>query len=138
MGQYMSRFVSGHTEQSILVPVPLHRSRLWTRGYNQSALIAATISRRTGVRLLLDGLRRTKRIRPLKGTNIRQRGDEVRGAFSISSKTEIQGKKIILIDDVLTTGSTAEACAKALLKAGAAEVELICFARVVRPALFAR
>ncbi len=138
MGRYMSRFVSDPTDQTVLLPVRLHRSRLWTRGYNQSALIAATMSRRTGVRFLSDGMRRTKRTRPLKGMNLRQRGYEVRGAFSIARTADIQNKKIILVDDVLRTGSTAEACAKALLKAGAADVELLCFARVVRPAVFAR
>ncbi|MEP7316395.1 MAG: phosphoribosyltransferase family protein [Sphingomicrobium sp.] len=70
--------------------------------------------------------------------DMRQRGDEVRGVFSFSRKADIQGKRIILIDDALTTGSTADACAKALLKVGAADVEPFCFARVVRPAPFTR
>ncbi len=134
----MPRFVSGEMKQAILVPVPLHRSRIWTRGYDQSALIAPSISRRTGVRILLDGMRRTNPHPAAQRNDIRQSGDEVRGAFSISRKADIQGKRIILIDDVLTTGSIADACAKALLKVGAADVEPICFARVVRPAPFTR
>ncbi len=133
MGRYMARLVRTGDDEALFVPVPLHRGRLWSRGYNQSVLIAAQLEERTSIPLLRDGLKRVRKTRPLKGMNIRQRSLEVRGAFKVARPDAVKGRRIILIDDVLTTGSTAEACAKALLKAGAREVELLCFARVVRP-----
>jgi ComF family protein len=134
MGRHMARLVKqGDADDALLVPVPLHRGRLWSRGYNQSLLIAAQVEGRTAVPLLRDGMRRVRRTKPLKGMTIRQRSQEVRGAFEVVRPEAVKGRRIVLVDDVLTTGSTAEACAKALLKAGAREVELICFARVVRP-----
>ena len=78
-------------------------------------------------------MRRTKRTPPLKGMSPLQRRKAVAGAFRVRDKKAIAGKTVILIDDVLTTGSTAEACARTLKRAGAARVELITWARVVRP-----
>ena len=83
-------------------------------------------------------LRRVKRTPPLKGMSPLQRRKTVAGAFRIFDKATIAGKTVILVDDVLTTGSTAEACARALKRAGAARVELISWARVVRPAQLMR
>ena len=114
-----------------MVPVPLHRSRLWGRGFNQSALVARELAHAWRLRADVAALRRVKRTRPLKGLNHVQRRKAVSGAFKAESKFD--GRTIILIDDVLTSGSTAEACARVLRRAGAERVELLCWARVVRP-----
>ena len=126
------------TPETVMVPVPLHRSRLWWRGFNQSALIARELSRRLGVAHEVDLVSRTRRTKPLKGMNPKQRRREVGRAFEVRDRDRAEGRHVVLVDDVLTSGSTSEACAKVLLKAGAARVDLLCFARVVRPALLER
>jgi ComF family protein len=126
------------TEDALLLPVPLHRWRLWYRGFNQSALIAAGIARQRGLSVMRDGLIRTRRTRPLKGMDARARRREVGRAFAVRDPAAIRDRTVMLVDDVLTSGSTSDACARALLKAGAARVELICFARALRPAPFVR
>jgi ComF family protein len=138
MARYMAPLVRKEDSGEILVPVPLHRTRLWRRGFNQSALVARELSRRLGLRSDPFLLRRLKRTPPLKGMSPLQRRKTVAGAFKVTDKEKVAGKTIILVDDVLTTGSTAEACARALRRAGAARVELISWARVVRPAQLMR
>ena len=137
MARYMAPLVSRDGD-AILVPVPLHRSRLWRRGFNQSALVARELSRRLSITTQPFALRRVKRTPPLKGMSPLQRRKTVAGAFRIANKGAVAGKTVILVDDVLTTGSTAEACARALKRAGAARVELVSWARVVRPAQLMR
>jgi ComF family protein len=137
MARYMAPLVS-RDGNAILVPVPLHRSRLWRRGFNQSALVARELSRRLSIATQPFALRRVKRTPPLKGLSPMQRRKTVAGAFRIANKGAVAGKTVILVDDVLTTGSTAEACARALKRAGAARVELVSWARVVRPAQLMR
>ena len=137
MARYMAPLV-GKAGQPLLVPVPLHRSRLWTRGFNQSALVAHELSRRLGIPSDPLALVRLRRTPPLKGMTAIQRRKTVAGAFRIRDQATISGKTIILVDDVLTTGSTAEACAKTLRKAGAARVELVSWARVVKPSQLMR
>ena len=123
---------------TILVPVPLHRSRLWWCGFNQSGLIAANLAKISGLEVRPALLTRVRRTRALKNMNARERANEVKAAFRIAPEAEVKGRHFLLVDDVLTTGSTSEACAKTLLRAGAGQVDLICFARVVRPSLLAR
>jgi len=123
---------------SIIAPVPLHPSRLWARGFNQSVLIARSLSDRLGVECRADLLKRTRRTRPLRGMGVSQRNREVGRAFAVPVPKSVEDRHVILVDDVLTSGSTSDACAKALLKAGARQVDLLCFARVVRPSLLAR
>lgn len=132
MARYMAPLIRS-AEDTLLMPVPLHRTRLWGRGFNQSALVASELSRRLKLRSDPMALRRTRRTPPLKGMSPLQRRKAVAGAFAVADKAAVAGKTIILIDDVLTTGSTAEACARTLQRAGAARVELITWARVVRP-----
>jgi ComF family protein len=133
MSRYMQPLVGELSSEALFVPVPLHRSRLWRRGFNQSAIVAKELSRRTGVPVALDALRRTRPTPPLKGLNMRQRRRTVAGAFRAERVAELRGRIVVLIDDVLTTGSTANACARALKRAGASRVDLISWARVIRP-----
>jgi ComF family protein len=138
MARYIAPLVSPPGDDRILVPVPLHRVRLWSRGFNQSALVARELSRR----LQLDSdplaLRRTRRTPPLKGMSLSQRRKTVAGAFRVDDPDRVKGRTVILVDDVLTTGSTADACARALRRAGAARVELVSWARVVKPSQLMR
>ena len=119
-------------------PVPLHRWRLWGRGFNQSGLVARELGRRWKLETDNRLLRRVKRTQPLKGLNHTQRRKAVAGAFRAVGSDRIKGRTIVLVDDVLTSGSTAEACARVLRRAGAGRIELICWARVVRPAQLMR
>jgi ComF family protein len=137
MAHYMAPLVKPAGE-AVLVPVPLHRSRLWTRGFNQSALVARELSRRLDIAADPLLLRRIRRTPPLKGMSPVQRRKTVSGAFRVSDKAAVAGRTVILVDDVLTTGSTAEACAKALKRAGAARIELVSWARVVKPSQLMR
>lgn len=137
MARYMRPLVDA-SDDPVLVPVPLHRWRLWSRGFNQAALLARELARGCGISHDPFALRRKKRTAALKGMSPLQRRREVSGAFDVAKPNQIAGRKIILVDDVLTTGSTANACARALRRAGASRVELICWARVVRPAQIMR
>jgi len=129
----MQPLVGELPSDSVLVPVPLHRWRLWGRGFNQSAIVAREMSRRTGLQVSVDALRRTRPTPPLKDMGMRQRRRTVAGAFRARRPSELRGRTVVLIDDVMTTGSTAEACARALRKAGATRVDLVSWARVIRP-----
>ena len=137
MARYMRPLVNV-SPQTILVPVPLHWSRLWWRGFNQSGLLAANLAQLSGLEHRPMQLRRMRRTRALKNMSPRQRLLEVKSAFAVDAAADARGRSFLLVDDVLTTGSTSDACAKALLRAGAERVELICFARVVRPSLLER
>jgi ComF family protein len=133
MARYMRPLVGELPGDCILVPVPLHPRRLWNRGFNQSAIVAREIGRRTGIPVAVDALRRTRSTPPLKGMGMRQRRRTVAGAFRALDPSRVRGRTVILIDDVMTTGSTANACARVLKRAGAERVDLISWARVIRP-----
>jgi len=137
MARYMAPLV-GEGGDRVLVPVPLYRTRIWRRGFNQSALIASELGRRLAIAADPLALRRVRRTPPLKGMSPLQRRKTVAGAFRVPDKKAVAGKTIILVDDVLTTGSTAEACARTLKRAGAVRVELVSWARVVRPSQLMR
>jgi ComF family protein len=117
-------------DDGLLIPVPLHRWRLWRRGFNQSVAIANALRRRQRMPVDVASLRRMRATPMLRGLGPDQRKRAVRGAFNVAGRFD--GQHILLVDDVLTTGATANACAKALKKAGAARVTLVCWARVLR------
>ena len=133
MSRYMRPLLGEVPEGALFVPVPLHRTRLWRRGFNQSAIVARELARHTGLPVDVEALARVRATPPLKGMTMRQRRRTVAGAFRARPGAELRGRTVVLIDDVLTTGSTANACARALKRAGAARVELLSWARVVRP-----
>ena len=116
----------------LLVPVPLHRWRLWRRGFNQALLLARALARGSGAALSIDGLVRVRATRPSVGLGAAERAANVKGAFRVADHAVVAGRAVVLVDDVLTSGATAAACTKALLAAGAATVDVLTFARVVR------
>jgi ComF family protein len=123
------------TECDALVPVPLHWRRLWARRCNQSAALAQAISAASSVPVARDALKRVKATAQQVGLSKSERADNVQGAFRVPAegKIEVAGRRLILVDDVMTSGATADACARALLRAGAANVDVLVFARVVDP-----
>lgn len=120
-------------QEALLIPVPLHRWRIWSRGFNQSALIAGELARITGLRHDPLVLRRTKMTRPLRDFGPREREREVSRAFALDpDRAEgLRGKTVLLVDDIHTSGATARACARVLMAGGAQAVHLICWARVL-------
>jgi ComF family protein len=131
MAQLMRRHLD-ETPGAVLAPVPLHRWRIWRRGYNQSALIVRALARPAGLPFDLGLLERVKSTPPLRGLGRRERALAVRGAFRLGRGRDVSGRTILLIDDVFTSGATASACAKLLKREGAARVNILCWARVVR------
>jgi len=134
IGRWMAR--AGHEllgDADALVPVPLHWRRLWTRRFSQSAALAEQISRESGIAVAHAALKRVKATAQQVGLSRKDRATNVQGAFRVApaAKPEVAGRRLIVIDDVLTSGATADACARALLRAGAAQVDVLVFARVV-------
>lgn len=121
----------------LIVPVPLHRWRLWTRGFNQAALLARELERLGKGRVLVDALARRKRTPSLGGLGARARRRALAGAIQVrtAATEKLAGCDVLLVDDVLTSGATSDACVRALLKAGARSVRIACFARVLDEAL---
>jgi ComF family protein len=123
-------------EADVIVPVPLHWRRLWQRRYNQAALLANRLAKISGVPCetrVLTRVRPTKSQGEMPSAKARRRN--VRGAFRVDSarRNIVKGRTVLLLDDVYTTGSTLEACGKALKRAGATKVLVLTIARVVRP-----
>jgi ComF family protein len=110
-----------------IVPVPLTAKGLRQRGFNQSLLIARVVSKKTGTPLNIDTLLKIRETPPQVGLSASERHKNLAGAFGV--KGDLKGKRILLVDDVVTTGATAAACSKALLKAGAQEVVVLAIAR---------
>jgi ComF family protein len=129
MASYMERLVP--EEVDLLVPVPLHRWRLWSRGFNQSVVIGAALARVKRVSLDREALVRTRATPSLRGRGQAARARAVRGAFTVPDRARIAGRRVALIDDIYTTGATANAATTALLRAGAASVVILCWARVL-------
>ncbi len=114
-----------------LVPVPLHRWRLWRRGYNQSALLARELAGLTGGTLMVDALIRHRRTPSLGGLDRAERAQALQGAITAHPRRLLRDRRVMLVDDVLTSGATSQACVDALLAAGVREVRIACFARVI-------
>lgn len=134
MGRWMAR--AGKpllANADLLVPVPLHWRRGFGRRYNQSSALARQIGRLAKLRVADDALRRVRPTAHQIGLSRAERASNVQGAFQVPavSASEVQGRCIVLVDDVLTSGATVDACARALLRAKAAQVDVLVFARVV-------
>jgi len=122
-------------ECDVIIPVPLHPRRLFKRRFNQSALLARALGETTGKAVDVFSLKRKKNTRSQGGLNARQRRQNVRAAFMVprDKRPAIKGQRVLLIDDVMTTGATAENCTRALNAAGAEKVLVLTLARVVEP-----
>ena len=141
LSQMMGGLIAGRMSDVdadwLVVPVPLHRWRLWRRGYNQAAELARALARQRGARLGVAVLERRKATPSLGGLGRGARQRVLSGAIAVSRRHRplVKGARIVLVDDVLTSGSTSDACVAALKRAGAREVVIGCFARVLDEAL---
>jgi ComF family protein len=119
----------------LVVPVPLHRWRLWRRRYNQSGLLAQAIAEQSGLAFRPDLLRRIKPTRSQTGLDHKERVRNLRGAITVppDATAAVQGRSVLIVDDVITTGATAGQCARALKAAGAQRVDVLAFALVTQP-----
>ncbi len=131
MARAMLRLLPAQAE--LLVPVPLHRGRLWRRGFNQAVLIGDAISALSGVPQAVGVLERRRATPLLRGLGRRARARAVSGVFRVprERRAAVKGRAVVLVDDVYTTGATTSACTRALLAAGARSVTILCWARVL-------
>ena len=136
LGIFMARAGAGLVRDADwLVPVPLHRARLRSRRYNQAALLATAVGRAGRKPTILDAIRRTRATRPLATWSAGQRVLELAGVFAVNPArlAQLRDSRVLLIDDVLTSGSTAEACTRVLLDAGVIRVDVLAAARAADP-----
>ncbi|HTB11849.1 MAG TPA: ComF family protein [Bryobacteraceae bacterium] len=131
LGALIARAIPREHRFDLMIPMPLHWKKRWSRGYNQSELLAREVARRWGVPVA-NVVRRVKPTAPQAGLSNSKRRLNVRGAFAIRKGQSIKGLRVLLIDDVLTTGATASACARVLKRAGASHVAVAAVARTDR------
>lgn len=133
LGRMLAARMSDSQPGQILVPVPLHPIRLWQRGYNQSAVLAGELAKFGKGKLLVDALTRVKHTPSLGGLDKRARKELLDKAVAVrvSRLDRIRNAQVILVDDVLTSGATTDACVRVLKRAGASTVKIACFARVI-------
>src|SRR6266478_127495 len=137
MGQWMARAGGALLDDAdAVVPVPLHWRRLWGRRFNQAAALARVVASDAAVPLLTAALRRVRATSQQVGLSRSARAVNVQGAFAVTpaGKAAIHGQRLVLVDDVLTSGATVDACTRVLLRAGARNVDVLVFARVVATA----
>ncbi|MEO0589616.1 MAG: ComF family protein [Pseudomonadota bacterium] len=134
MGQMMAGLLPDESgeDAALLVPVPLHRLRLWERGFNQAALLARELAKRDKGELCVDALIRPKRTPSLGGLGREAREEALKGAIAVraSRRARIKGRNVLLVDDVYTSGATSLACTNVLVEAGARSIRTVCFAKV--------
>jgi ComF family protein len=118
----------------VLAPVPLHPLRLWSRRFNQAAALGHAVARHAGIPCETGLLARVKATRSQVGMTRLQRAENVQGAFRAPADAALKGRRVVLVDDVLTSGATANAASRALLRGGASSVDVLVFARVVTDA----
>lgn len=131
LGALLARAIPREHRFDLIVPMPLHWKKRWSRGYNQSELLAREVARRWGIPVAKI-VRRVKATAPQAGLTNSKRRLNVQGAFRIRKPANVKGLRILLIDDVLTTGATAGACARVLKRAGASHVAVAAVARTER------
>lgn len=132
-GKWMARAGADLLEETdLIMPVPLHRRRLISRRFNQSAMLAEALHKETLIPVLHDGLERVRATQQQVGLTPAKRHKNVMGAFIVRRGLEelFEGRHILLIDDVVTSGATVEACTKALYNAGVAAASVLSLARV--------
>lgn len=134
IAQQMLRHLPEERENLLITPVPLHWTRIWSRSFNQSALIGKELAALSGIEFVPDILVRHKRTPTMRGLDLKRRRKAVGNAFALHPKRKgkLKGQKIILIDDVLTTGATSDGCVSVLKRHGASWVQIFCWARALR------
>lgn len=134
LAEWLANYMRHKPAVDMVIPVPLSRKRLFHRRYNQSALVAQELAQRLGCGYAPSILQRVRHTTPQTGLTKLQRQENVRGAFAVpdAALTQLTSKQVCLVDDVMTTGATINACCKALKKAGASRVVVLTLARVVR------
>lgn len=131
MARTMLRSAGTLPNDAVIVPVPSHRWRLWQRGFNQAAEIARQMARQADRPLLVDALIRVKPTASTRGLTRKQRAKNVVGAFQVARKAAVQGRAVVLVDDVMTSGATVSACARQLQRAGARHVAVLTYTRAL-------
>ena len=137
LGRLIAARVGDLAGEWLVVPVPLHRWRLWKRGFNQSALLARTIAAAPGRRLAVDALVRTRATPSLGGLGRTDRAKALRGSIAVNPawQARLRDARVLLVDDVMTSGATSDACVRALRRGGVSKVRIACFTRVLDEAL---